>query len=982
MPKVHSEIRIMWLMFLMIVAIAAWFLELHLLSYLCALALVMSVMHYVDLIQNPTQDIATQFDAEHVRNSKVPLYLASLLAVLGAVMSWHWVLGAGITIWIFFFLRWLRRLEQQLNRLQHLLERQQQSSQQGLTPAATLSKSKTQSEAALRTEAECNSQAELKSGAVAEPESKFASESMPESASEFKSSLESAPFALQPQQGEVTITAADSVELSISTGSTQTNTPDLNMLDQVKSWLFQGNPVLKAAICILLIGIVLLLRFATEHWQIDLAMQLALLALLSTSVCGLGCRLFRKNPSFALGLQGLGMAGLFLSLFFAYYNQVIASFPLAAALYMCIMAATIGLSLKQNSIELALMAMLVAYFAPFSLPIRDMSSVELLTYYLLINIAIAILSSVRPWKVLVHIALLTSVVIGSGYALQHADFAQLPMLLLILAHTAIFIWLGFRYSQLIAKRDLQQFQLKPVLDIALIFGAPTVAYALVYLLYFESILWQASLSFAFAVVFAGLYALIKRKAHIDVIAQSYLSLSLIFLSIIPAILLPEQWSVVGWALQGVLVFAYALWRDLAIGRYLAMALLIIAGLSGAYYLLESDDLPRSVLWCLSLSYIVVVVLANSCERFRAQYDNLMAVFHAMLMFFAFAILLLLFADQFDLDEHPSLVLLLLSIGLFILNEIMQLLKATWTWFIPKCLAMLPILLYALWLLVTQMDQGQLIWVSNVDAWYFAASGILLFGLSLRTQMNYATVQEPISASALLSLSLASMVLWPAMPYMSLMILPLLFCAWGFFRRQDHKLVMIWQSNASLMLLLIWMICSQLFEQGAFDVYWLPVINPFDLVSLAALLAMIWLLSLQLKTRLDRGIIAILAVLSLLWLSSYILLRALHVYLETPYNQIELWGNAVVQLSLTLLWVSLAFITMTLAKRLKLRALWILGASLLVIVTFKLVLLDLSHIGTLLRVFSFLGAGLVMLIIAYIAPIPDLPSSDREDTVPK
>ena len=111
-------------------------------------------------------------------------------------------------------------------------------------------------------------------------------------------------------------------------------------------------------------------------------------------------------------------------------------------------------------------------------------------------------------------------------------------------------------------------------------------------------------------------------------------------------------------------------------------------------------------------------------------------------------------------------------------------------------------------------------------------------------------------------------------------------------------------------------------------------------------------------------------LSVLWLSSYILLRGLHFYLDTPYNQLALWQDAGVQLSLTLLWVSLAFVSMTLATKKKIRALWILGASLLVIVTLKLVLLDLSHIGTLLRVCSFLGAGLIMLLIAYIAPMPE------------
>jgi uncharacterized membrane protein len=55
---------------------------------------------------------------------------------------------------------------------------------------------------------------------------------------------------------------------------------------------------------------------------------------------------------------------------------------------------------------------------------------------------------------------------------------------------------------------------------------------------------------------------------------------------------------------------------------------------------------------------------------------------------------------------------------------------------------------------------------------------------------------------------------------------------------------------------------------------------------------------------------------------------------------------------------------------KLKPMWILGGSILVIVTLKLVLFDLSHIGTLTRVISFLLAGGVMLLIAYIAPMPE------------
>lgn len=182
--------------------------------------------------------------------------------------------------------------------------------------------------------------------------------------------------------------------------------------------------------------------------------------------------------------------------------------------------------------------------------------------------------------------------------------------------------------------------------------------------------------------------------------------------------------------------------------------------------------------------------------------------------------------------------------------------------------------------------------------------------------------------------------------------------------------MVWQARSALLLMLLWIVCSQIFSQQAFKFYVLPVLNPFDVVSIAMLVGFIWLLNVQMKAGLERSMGAILMVLSLLWLSSYIVLRALHVYFGTPYNEWQMWENATVQLSFTLLWVSLAFICMLTATKRQMRSLWVFGGSILVLVTLKLVLFDLSHIGTLTRVISFLGAGFVMLAIAYIAPMPE------------
>jgi uncharacterized membrane protein len=46
-----------------------------------------------------------------------------------------------------------------------------------------------------------------------------------------------------------------------------------------------------------------------------------------------------------------------------------------------------------------------------------------------------------------------------------------------------------------------------------------------------------------------------------------------------------------------------------------------------------------------------------------------------------------------------------------------------------------------------------------------------------------------------------------------------------------------------------------------------------------------------------------------------------------------------------------------------------GAALLVVVVAKLFLIDLSGVGTIERIVSFVGVGLLMLILGYFSPLP-------------
>ncbi len=77
----------------------------------------------------------------------------------------------------------------------------------------------------------------------------------------------------------------------------------------------------------------------------------------------------------------------------------------------------------------------------------------------------------------------------------------------------------------------------------------------------------------------------------------------------------------------------------------------------------------------------------------------------------------------------------------------------------------------------------------------------------------------------------------------------------------------------------------------------------------------------------------------------------------------------VQAALSIFWAVLALTLMLIATRLGRRVLWVIGASLMGVVVVKLVLVDLSHLAGLERIVSFIGVGVLMLVIGYFSPVP-------------
>jgi uncharacterized membrane protein len=156
--------------------------------------------------------------------------------------------------------------------------------------------------------------------------------------------------------------------------------------------------------------------------------------------------------------------------------------------------------------------------------------------------------------------------------------------------------------------------------------------------------------------------------------------------------------------------------------------------------------------------------------------------------------------------------------------------------------------------------------------------------------------------------------------------------------------------------------------------YLPLLNPLDLTQALAFLSIaIWLAALKgsdeaLLAKAQPAAGVALTALLFIWVNALVL-RTIHFWFDVPYDFYSLWHSMLVQATFSLLWSIMALATMLLAHRQRWRVAWVAGAVLLGAVVVKLFLVDLGQAGGVERIVSFIGVGLLLLLIGYLAPVP-------------
>ncbi|MDR1349537.1 MAG: DUF2339 domain-containing protein [Zoogloeaceae bacterium] len=172
-------------------------------------------------------------------------------------------------------------------------------------------------------------------------------------------------------------------------------------------------------------------------------------------------------------------------------------------------------------------------------------------------------------------------------------------------------------------------------------------------------------------------------------------------------------------------------------------------------------------------------------------------------------------------------------------------------------------------------------------------------------------------------------------------------------------------------LLLWFWCANFVSNGASaPLPYLPLANPLELELLIALaIGCHWSLRVFPEQENLKWKLQIVLGVSLLALLTMSVCRTVHHWGGVAFHADALLASMRVQAGWSLVWTLYALALMIGGNRRGQRALWGAGAALVGVVVVKLFFVELSDSGSWERIVSFIGVGILLLVVGYFSPLP-------------
>ncbi|NQD91350.1 DUF2339 domain-containing protein, partial [Pseudomonas sp. CrR25] len=395
-------------------------------------------------------------------------------------------------------------------------------------------------------------------------------------------------------------------------------------LATAKAWLLGGNTLLRVGVVLLFLGLAFLLRYATEGMVVPVELRYAGVAASAVALLGLGWWLRRRNPGYALVLQGAGVAVLYLTVFAAMRLHPLLSAGMALTLLVLVTCGSAVLAVAQNALGLAAAAALGGFAAPILASTGSGDHVALFSYFALLNAGILAIAWFKAWRLLNLIGFVGTFGIGFAWGLR----SYTPELLWSTEPFLVLFFLMYlAIGLLFARRTLRDAGPAPsergellrwaaregdYIDASVLFGPPLVGFGLQFALVRHIEFAAAFSALALGLLYLGLARLLAERSggRVLLLVETCLALGVVFASLAIPLGLDARWTSAAWAVEGAGIYWLGLRQRRGLARAFALLLQAAAALAflgslrgGADTLLDGAPLGALMLGAaLAFSY--------------------------------------------------------------------------------------------------------------------------------------------------------------------------------------------------------------------------------------------------------------------------------------------------------------------------------------------------------------------------------------------